>query len=140
MKKSLILLLFLGYMISGCKTQGALAGYQNTVIEFGSGGGFTGQTNTYSIDSKGYIKLVEGLLQNEKSLPRLKKSELKKIFQTLSDINLSKVEFDHPGNLYYFIREKSTSDTNEVIWGNPDQKVPQEIQDFYNLLNTTVNK
>jgi hypothetical protein len=140
MKQSIVLLLFLGYMISGCKTQGALEGYQNTLIEFGKGGGFTGQEKTYSIDSKGNMQLVDGLLQNNQTLPKPKKSEVKKIFQALSDVDLSKIEFDHPGNMYYFIREISPSDTNEVIWGNPEQQVPQNIQDFYNLLNATINE
>lgn len=140
MKQLVALLIFLGALITSCGTQGVLHEYRNTKIIFGSGGGFTGQVNEYHLDAQGNLKMTESLSGTETKLGKVKKGDLKRIFNALSEANLSEIDFHHPGNMSYFIREVDKTTTHEVIWGNPDLQVPEEVQKLYNLLVSTINK
>lgn len=139
MKQTIVLLLFLVGLTTACGPQGVLYEYQDTQIIFGSGGGFTGQVTEYHLDARGNLSMFEGLTDTQTSLGKIKKSDLKKIYKTLSELNLSKININQPGNMYYFIKEVDSSATNEVIWGSPDYETPQGIQEFYDLLISSMN-
>jgi hypothetical protein len=138
--KRFILIFFVIAVISlACGPQGILYDYQNTRIVFGSGGGFTGNVTEYTLDANGNLKMTESLSGNETNLGKIKKSGLKKIYKTLSELDLSKMNSNQPGNMYYFIKEVGPTDTNEVIWGSPDHETPEGIQEFYDLLISSMN-
>jgi len=139
MKHYIIILLLILGLTSACGTQGVLYEYRDTTIEFGSGGGFTGQVTEYYLDATGNLKKIESLSATETNLGKIKKSNLKKIYKSLSELNFAKTDFDHPGNMYYFIREVNASSVNEVVWGSTDNQVPKEIQIFYDLLISSIN-
>lgn len=139
MKQFIIILFFISGIVLACGPQGVLYEYQNTKIVFGSGGGFTGQVMEYQLDARGNLKLIEGLSGAQTNLGKIKKSDLKKIYKTLSELNLSKMNINQPGNMYYFIKEVDSASINEVVWGNPDYDSPQDLQEFYDLLISSMN-
>jgi len=139
MKQFILLLFLLAGLNIGCGPQGVLYEYKDTQIVFGSGGGFTGHVNEYHLDARGNLSIFEGLTATKSNLGKIKKSDLKKIYNTLSEMNLSKIKINQPGNMYYFIKEVDSSATYEVVWGNHDYDTPKEIQGFYDLLISSMN-
>ena len=139
MKQFILAFLIISGLTIACGPQGVLYEYQNTQITFGSGGGFTGQVTEYNLDARGNLKMIDGLAGSETNIGKVKKADLRQIYKTLSEINLSKMNIDQPGNMYYFIKEVDSSSTHEVIWGNPDYNTPVEIQEFYDMLISSMN-
>lgn len=139
MKKIAIILFSLILFTAACGPQGVLYEYQDTKIVFGSGGGFTGQVTEYHLDARGNLKMVESLSGEEAIMGKVKKSDLKAIYSALSDLDLSKADFNHPGNMYYFIEEVNTSKSDKVIWGDPEKKAPEGLQELYDLLISSMN-
>lgn len=139
MKRFIVILFVVAGINLSCGPQGVLYDYQSTRIVFGSGGGFTGNVTEYTLDANGNLKMAESLTGNESNLGKIKKSSLKKIYKALSELNLSGINSNQPGNMYYFIKEVGATDTNEVIWGNPDHETPEGVQEFYNLLISSMN-
>ncbi len=139
MKQFILAFLFISGLSIACGPQGVLYEYQNTQITFGSGGGFTGQVTEYNVDARGNLKRIDGLSGSETNLGKIKKADLRQIYKTLSEMNLSKMNMNQPGNMYYFIKEVDSSSIHEVIWGNPDYKTPDNIQEFYDLLISSMN-
>lgn len=139
MKKLIILWLFIGSVGCSCGPQGILYEYRNTEIVFGSGGGFTGQGAEYHLDAMGNLTMTESLTGNTTNLGKIDKSDLKKIYRKLSELNLAEIKYNQPGNMYYFIKEINKNETHKVIWGNIDQPVPPGIQEFYDMLIASMN-
>lgn len=140
MKKNFLLaILVSGFLFSGCSSQNILKNYNDQKIVFGDGGGFTGQVKTYHLDNIGNLSMTESLSNDQLQLKKVKKSELKKIFEKLSEIDLCHSTFNHPGNRYYFIKQEGEKDSCGVVWGDPGHQVPDKIQELYNLLMSTIS-
>jgi hypothetical protein len=104
-------------------------------IEFGSGGGFTGKYQTYVIDCK------ENTLLNSDGTPKRKldKQEVKALTQMLKETDFSKVDFDHPSNLSYFLHFQG-SFTTKITWGDPNHPAPEKAKELYKKLMEFVKK
>ncbi|NOX86186.1 MAG: hypothetical protein GXO86_09520 [Chlorobi bacterium] len=124
---------------SSCASQKVLNQYAGTQIVFGNGGGFTGQVNEYTLSTDGTITLVKSLEGDTVVISTVSRKTAGKIFSLLSDSGLDTLDFKHPGNRYYFIKERENGIKNEVIWGNPDYTVPAQIENLYTLLITNIN-
>lgn len=136
-------LIFTSFLLTiflmGCSSQNQLSQYEGTEIVFGNGGGVSGQVTEFTLNTAGQIVLKERIGSQIKSVADLKKSTTKKIYSQLSDINFSNINFNHPGNLYYFIREVKGDKTHEIVWGSPSQQVPSSIKEFYDYLMSNVS-
>lgn len=133
--KKIYLIIFLMFIVAiGCGPQGVLYEYQDTEIMFGSRGGFTGQQKEYKLDPSGNLTLTESLSGSLTNLGKIKKSNLKKIYRTLQEIDPSVFSLYEPGNMSYFIRIADSTDIKETVWSTGDKNVPAELQNFYDLL------
>lgn len=139
MKKIYVVTLALLFLVTACGPQGVLYEYQDTKIVFGSGGGFTGQVSEYHLDARGNLKMIEGLSGKEVELGKVKKSDLKAIYKALDELDLSKINFNEPGNMYYFLQEVQSPKSYKVTWGSPDHQTPQGVQELYDLLISSMN-
>lgn len=126
-------------LIYGCGPQGALYEYQGTNINFGSGGGYSGQVSTYTLSTTGKLEITESLTGKTALLPNMKKSKVKKVYSTLAEMDFEKIQFNHPGNMYYFIEQAKGDTTHKVVWGDGGEAVPAEVQSFYDLLISSMN-
>lgn len=124
----------LSLFLIGCSSQSVLHEYQGTDIVFGSGGGFTGRVSEYKLSSDGALELNESIVENKVDLQKLKKSSVKKIYSQLKEINFTSIDFNHPGNVYYFIKQSDGQSEHEVVWGDTDNEVPTEVRELYDLL------
>ena len=94
-------------------------------INFGNGGGFTGEVKTYNLTADS--KLLE------------KGGELKKVKSetTLSIYNKALVvkdySFNEPDNIYMFIEIKTNEKTNRIVW-HVGSAIDNKIMELYNNL------
>ena len=60
------------------------------------------------------------------------------IYKKLADLKLDTLNFNHPGDRYYFIKAVKNDTKHEVIWGDPSYTVPAEVDEFYKFLMSTI--
>lgn len=139
MKHFYVILFALSIVFLGCSSQEKLAKYNDVDISFGNGGGYTGQEITYSLTSDGVLKMTDKLKNETVDITTLKANKTLKLFDQLNQLNIAGLDFNQPGNMYYFIKETNKSGTQKVVWGDGENKPPQAVIDYYQLLNSYVN-
>jgi len=140
MKHLTPLFLVLLIAFSGCSSQKKLAEYSGMKITFGKGGGFTGQQVTYTLSSDGEVTMTDKLKSETSIVATLKAKKTLQLFEEFDGLNIENIDFNKPGNIYYFIGETTKNNDKKVVWGSENENPPQAIQDYYKLLNTIVNK
>jgi hypothetical protein len=127
-------------LFNSCMSQNSLfESKKNIQIIFGSGGGFTGKIMEYTLHENGDIFLNNTLKNNNNKIKTLSGVETKEVFSKLKSIDLNNIKFNHPGNMYYFIKVKSKKSLHEVIWGDNRYTTPNEVKDFYKFLMTKIH-
>jgi hypothetical protein len=134
MKYFVYFLFSIALIFSSCNSTKNLDKASEKVILFGNGGGFTGQVIEYVLDENGTFMKNDKLKSEVTILRNLKKSEIRKIFKELEIMKFDTVNFNHPGNTYYFIKSSSSGTSHEVVWGEPNNLPPARIIQFYDLL------
>lgn len=133
MKKNL--LLFSLTLLFGCKTIP-----KAQVITVGSGGGFTGVWQEYSLKPTGEILRHTSKPDTNVLVMTLSKSDTKKIFKEIVSLDLSKKQLDEPGNMSYFLSfAEGDKFSYRVVWGG---KTPpaDSVKQFYKSFMEVVNK
>ena len=108
----------------------------NRQLIFGQGGGITGEVKKFILLENGQLFTTSSLTKEQKELPPLSAKQGKEIFGDLRDLSLNEIDFNHPGNLYYFLEEKNHEQHHRVTWGDPNHQVPKKISTFYHQLKT----
>jgi hypothetical protein len=138
MKNRILLSLFLIASFASCSSPGKVTRDPNGQrLIFGNGGGFTGIYTNYELYEDGNIFIFrpDSTLQ---PLKKLRKKQTHDIFMQASKLKISQPEFNHPGNMTWFIKYKVNGVTTEYKWGESNAPAPGEIQDFYNQLNSII--
>jgi len=138
MRPLLILSLFL-IILSSCKSQQyTLDELPDTQLIFGRGGGISGEVNTYTLLENGQVFHTNSLTKESEEIKSLSKKEAATCFQKMDSLKLSEMDFDHPGNLYYFLEEVNGEERNRVTWGSNEHDISEECKTFYKELRTTI--
>lgn len=59
----------------------------------------------------------------------------RQMFDNYKSLSFDKVEYYHPGNLYYFIEHHAPGkEPHRISWGKNDMTPPENVVNFYNLL------
>lgn len=134
-----VLCLLLAIITVACKTKKYT---KNTLpvqqLIFGSGGGFTGEVQTYILLNNGQLFYISSLTKDTTEQISIKAQEARKLFKQVSSINLKVNGFRHPGNMYYFIRERKRDTTYSASWGSASFTPPATVTDFYKSLNQII--
>lgn len=140
MKPFFIFGTFLVLLFSGCKSQQYTPENlpENQLI-FGSGGGMTGAVDTYILLNNGQLFHLNSLTSENEELEKLNRKETKTCFKKLKAIQLDSIDFNHPGNRYYFLEEMKGDEKHRVTWGSTDHEVSEACQELYNQLKTVLN-
>jgi hypothetical protein len=105
-------------------------------IRFGSGGGLTGEINSYELSREGQLTAIHsGDTTFLKTVPQ---DQIKEILKTAESIK--EIKLNEPGNMYRFIEidyDKGT--TIRLVWGFEYQNLPSEIDAFYKKLEYLTN-
>ncbi|OWY19157.1 hypothetical protein C7N43_01845 [Sphingobacteriales bacterium UPWRP_1] len=108
-------------------------------LAIGSGGGFTGGTVRYIIPPDGKVTRIRTKVpQDTTVLKQLSEKELTTLQHDALKLRLNQMSFRFPGNLYYFIEYSDKDLTNTITWGDRNNPVPPDVQDFYNRAMTLI--
>ncbi len=104
-------------------------------LQFGNGGGFVGTNNEYILLENGRVLEQPEGRDTLILITGLKGSSAKQLFQKASELDISNMDYEEPGNLFQFLRLKTEDGTiGQAVW-DPAQGAPStEINDLYNAL------
>jgi len=131
-------LLALVLVFSSCDTQKQINKTGYTVIRFGSGGGITGNTVSYSLYPNGKVWKSQSLKRDSVMLNKLPKSKVKELYLMVNSAGLDTVLMNQPGNLFYFIDIEKKNETNKLVWGRNGTTPPVEVLKVYDKLTKSI--
>lgn len=103
-------------------------------LVFGKGGGMTGAVDTYTLLENGQLFHLNSIIKVHNELKGITKKEAKAHFEKIGSLALTEIDFDRPGNIYYFLEEVNGEEKNRVTWGSQDHEIPEACQSLYNEL------
>jgi len=103
-------------------------------LVFGSGGGMSGASDTYVLLENGQLFHTNSLTNETGELKSIAKAKAKEYFKRMHDITFSEMEFDHPGNRYYFLEDCTADGQNRIVWGAVDKEAPAQCKILYKEL------
>lgn len=95
-------------------------------INFGTGGGFTGQVNSFKLNPGGALF---------DKINRIKKVNSKATLEAFKKAQeLKDYSFNSPENVYSFIEIKSKGKINRIVWSLSSSDVDKKVIDLHNSL------
>jgi hypothetical protein len=95
-------------------------------IQFGNGGGFTGEIITYTLNGNGLLNKADS---------EIKKLKNKKTFEYFKEAqNLKDYKFNEPENVYSFLEIKTKNKTNRIVWYLGSNNIDNKVIELYNNL------
>lgn len=120
------------FLILSCKSQQyTLDDLPERQLVFGKGGGITGAIDTYILLENGQLFHSNSITEENSELEGIRKKEAQECYTKMQSLELSKMDFNHPGNMYYFLEQVDSTGTSKIIWGSNDHQVPGACEDFY---------
>jgi len=135
------LLIFSFFLIgfSSCKSQlFSIEDLPEKQLIIGRGGGISGEVSTYTLLENGQVFYNNSLTKENAEIKSINKKEATSFFQKMDSLKLSEMNFEHPGDMYYFLEEVNGEERYRVIWGSNDYDAPKGCKDFYTKLRTTI--
>lgn len=132
--RPIIILSFLSLLLFNCKGQYTIDELPEKLLVFGSGGGMTGAVTTYTLLENGQLFSNNSITKEHQELEKLPKKTAKAFFEKMQALELSKTDFNHPGNLYYFIKQVDGEEYYTVTWGSQDHEVSADCEALYKEL------
>lgn len=129
-KITILAWLLLVLALPACKTYQADQ-LPATQLHFGNGGGFTGAVTEYVLLENGQVFVRETLEGAYQPLGKTNKSQAKAVYQSWENKDLTNKEFQHPGNMYYFVTMVSDGEEHRLTWGSHNHPAGDEIKAFY---------
>jgi hypothetical protein len=133
------LLLLASFMVTGCRHEAArTASLDSSTIRIGRGGGFTGYYSGYRIDGDGsvYAWQQNGRGDSLRLLFTAGRDSTHALFRRLTGIGFDTLEFNHPGNLTYFIELHRPDSMHSVRWGDPNVSAPDSLTELYRAMQS----
>ncbi|HHH49751.1 MAG TPA: hypothetical protein ENK52_02095 [Saprospiraceae bacterium] len=122
---------------SFCKTY-TPESFTKKKINFGSGGGFTGQVTEYCLLENGQLFVKKNTTEEYISLKSISKKKTKKLFSTLDSLQLEKIEHNQPANMYHFLSVSDQKNSHRLVWSVNDKPFTKEVGQFIDSLQTII--
>ena len=125
-------------LLFSCGGKKEISSSTNDYFIFGSGGGFTGKYTEYRMHQNGLIEKMD--LDNERyaELAKVNKKDLQPFFHQLHQLNLLDMEYDHPGNMTWYIEVHNEEKRNRVRWGDYKMPPQPELDAFFKKVHDYV--
>ena len=133
MKPLFFSLLLLPLLFQCNRTAYTSADFPDDYLEFGQGGGYAGGVTTYFMLPNGQFFRNYGLKVDTTSMGQLEKKAAKNIFERFGALGLDTLQFNHPGNMYTFVKKHSQDTVLHLSWGN-DPAPPAVLKTYYQEL------
>lgn len=116
--------------------------YEGEMLEWGTGGGFTGAVSMWCLLDNGRIYKSDDNGKTYEEINKISRSMADQFFNNYETLNLDNLSLNEPGNKYYFLTMKKKSKVHKLTWGYKEleNKVPSILHK--NLMNAvkTENK
>lgn len=136
-----LLAIFTALSLACCADkQFSLEEYSGTFIEFGSGGGITGQEDRFLLLPDGRIFQYDLGANQYNQARRISRDEASSLFQSAEIIANNASDIDAPGNIYHFLRihmpqqDQSVRAQHSYIYQPGDKSVSGGVRTLYHLL------
>lgn len=128
------------FVFIGCKsTKVPPSEFEGQQIIFGSGGGFTGAYEEFILLDDGRL-FKSGIDAVATPLKTLDKKITTQLFSNIQTFGLNKLDYNHPQNMYNFIKIKHGTDSNYIAWsGKPTSEI-MAANALFQLINSQVKK
>ena len=135
------ILIFCTVLITSCKTQEFTPlNYNEEMIVFGKGGGFTGQVKEYCLLSNGQFFKDSNRGEDILSLENVDKQRVDQIFKSYQLLQLSEETINSPGNSYSYIIFKKNNVEHKILWGSKDDIAADKIKIYFSNLMQLARK
>jgi len=135
MKKAFLPNIFIIILFSCQTTQySSPESFQGKQIIISENGGFSGQTTQHIILENGQVFARTIFPASLKEMDKLKKKTVQEIFKKVDLLNISGINFQHPGNMTHSLAFSNGQELYEVKWGDPGFQVPDSIQECYQFI------
>ena len=106
-------LLFIVFLFPTCKTSKQTTKTDYVVIHFGRGGGVTNDVTTYSLYPDGKIWMSKSFSNDSSLVTEILHEHVKKLYIRIEESGVDTIDYQSPGNLYYFIHIHKRSGKNK---------------------------
>jgi hypothetical protein len=139
--KLLPLSIFTLLLVGGCSKKVTMEKIPTTHITFGSGGGFTNLVTEYILLEDGKIVKKAKEAERYDIITRISKDKATQCYSGAKVLHLDSLQFNEPGNMYYFVTIKKEDNTeNRIVWGSTDTPAPIGVKNFHKLLLSLIPK
>jgi len=107
-------------------------------LVFGKGGGMSGAVDTYILLENGQLFHSNSITKETEELENIGKKEAENCFAKLDSLSIADMDFNHPGNMYYFLEEINGAEIRRITWGSENHEISEEYKEFYNQLRTSI--
>jgi len=125
-----IMLVVLGF---GCRAiVDTPISFEGDQVMFGNGGGMTGAVTTHTLLETGQLftnKSLSGDAWVEEN--RLSRKRTQSLLLKVRSLSLAKVDHNHPGNTYKFIRIFNQDKEHYISWGASEHPIAEDIKSYY---------
>jgi hypothetical protein len=103
-------------------------------LRWGTGGGIVGKETTSILLQNGQVfrRDVAGVVTQAS---KTKSKTAASLFKTAESLNISKLEFNHPGNIYSFLEWQDGDAVQRMVWGDAQQPVDPGVKALFDRLN-----
>lgn len=136
MIRTTLLSLLLLLLLQACKTYEAKK-LPETRIEFGSGGGFTGFTETWYLLKNGQVFYKHTTDSIPKALSPVKRKMAKLLYKEVLKSPAMSLENNNPGNIYRFLNVHNKK-TNSLHTWRPGDAETRLLDSLYTKLNKNI--
>lgn len=131
MKLSVLVMLF-------CLLFTHVSAQEHSTILLGTGGGITGVATVYRITPGGKVFRGKGVGEVKYTeCGKIKRAKAKKMIGKVAAI-VSSTNFDHPGNLYYFLALQENDGEKKITWGDADHMVPDNVKSIFDEVQDAI--
>lgn len=131
MKALNIVIILLSVVCTACTAIGMKENNKVEEVSFGSGGGFTGEIITYTLNRDGNI------YRNGSFMKRVPKKEVNRLFGKIRAI--SDYRYNIPHNMYNFLEINTKGKKNEIVWGILDKNIDSRVTAIYSELKEALD-
>ncbi len=132
-RKSLICLAAV-IILTSCKS------LQPFQLNFGSQGGFTNLTTTYTLAEDGKLYKSTSLAQDKKEITTISKKDIKDIEALIAKVNFAGTSVNQPGNMSSFVNLTRDGKAYTTTWASGSTSGNAALDELLAKLNSLVPK
>ncbi len=105
-------------------------------IHFGQGGGFTGAVTHYMLLDNGqiFVQKEEMEMSPLEAVKDVDRKKAKTLFKQAAELGLEQIEWDKPGNMYYFLGLNEGNMDHRITWGSTVSPELKAVVDYHKEL------